>query len=366
MKQFFITFCTCLFFFGLAKGQTPSSDPHWELIWMDHFNLATLDGANWTAANNFDHYSASATNGEHQVYTSRLDNVYVDSGCLVIQMKQETYSCPPDAVNMDKCSRQFEMGIPYLYTSGWVETKQIRKTLYGFIEARIKVPYSVGLWPSFWLKSDGTDILNGSSYQEIDVFEILPGRYEDCTYATSGHFIHGKNQITSNLHNTLISNEPFCTSNFGVYSVNDYTQWHLYAIEWSPSKIVYYIDGQITHIIPNTGNFDPEKIIFNMALNPTMSNYYSSLNLPKKMYVDYIKVYKLKNDCNTILNACNYNFNSHDNRVKKKIILGNGSCYNTLGSTDNVYLRASEGIEINGIFTVPVGATLYLDSSTCY
>lgn len=48
------------------------------------------------------------------------------------------------------------------------------------------------------------------------------------------------------------------------------------------------------------------------------------------MLVDYVKVYQLKNDCETTLNVCNYNFALHDNRVKQEIIIGNGNCNNSL------------------------------------
>ncbi len=83
-------------------------------------------------------------------------------------------------------------------------------------------------------------------------------------------------------------------------------------------------------------------------------------------YVDFVKVYDLNNDCNTSLNVCNYNFANHDNRVKKSIIIGNGSCANSLNNDDNIYLRTPEGVTINGDFTVPIGAELYIDVNSCY
>lgn len=84
------------------------------------------------------------------------------------------------------------------------------------------------------------------------------------------------------------------------------------------------------------------------------------------MLIDFVKVYNLDNDCNTNLNICNYNFTSHDNRVKKNITIGNGSCSNSLNSGDNIFLRASEGVLINGDFSVPLGAELYIDVNSCY
>jgi hypothetical protein len=66
------------------------------------------------------------------------------------------------------------------------------------------------------------------------------------------------------------------------------------------------------------------------------------------------------------MNVCSYNFSAHDNKVKNSITIGNGSCNNQLSIGDNVYLRASKSVEINGVFTVPVGAELYIDTNPCY
>lgn len=345
----------------ILLGQSPANDPHWQLVWEDNFN--SLNTNIWKVQNNFDHYSGLVNNGEPQVYTNRSNNVSVSGGNLVLKIIEENYSCPSGALNDWGCSRQDRYGIPYQYTSGWVETKNPYKPKYGFIEARIKVPYGNGFWPAFWLFSD--EIQNGTSYQEIDIFEMVPGRWEDCVYSNSLEFTHNYNHLTSSLHNVRSSNEPFCTSNFRVFSINDYRQWHKYGIEWSPSKIIYYVDDIPIRTVTNVGNFDPSVIILNVALNPFVTPYYSS-NFPSEMLVDYVKVYNLNNDCNTVLNICNYDFTYHDTRVKKKIIIGNGTCTNSLNINDNVFLRASEGVEINGDFTVPVGAELYIDVNTCY
>lgn len=39
---------------------------------------------------------------------------------------------------------------------------------------------------------------------------------------------------------------------------------------------------------------------------------------------------------------------------------------NALQTTDNVYLRATDGVEINGDFIVPLGAELYIDVNEAY
>jgi beta-glucanase (GH16 family) len=143
-----------------------------------------------------------------------------------------------------------------------------------------------------------------------------------------------------------------------------WSNWHTYGIEWSPSKIIWYLNGFPIRVFPNHGVVDPIKLIFAVGVRPGAD--LSSMNFPYKMYTDYVKVYKLKTDCNTALNLCNYSFTSYDNKVKKSITIGNGSCANTILTGQNITLRASEGILINGDFTVQSGAELYMDVNTCY
>lgn len=324
-------------------GQTPSNDPHWVLVWADNFN--TLNTNIWLVQNNFDHYG-----GEPQVYTNRVDNVFVNNGHLVLRAKKETYSCPSGSINQWKCARQNKTGQPYDYTSGWVETKQAFNTQYGYIESRIKLPNGHGFWPAFWTYV-GSGVSNNTNAAEIDIFEMLGSDYR------APHI------VGTNIHLAYSGNLP----DYGqdLIPVNfSYTSWHTYGIEWSPSKIIWYIDGYPSRIYPNPGVVDPVRIILNFALEPWAPPNQST-PFPADMIVDYVKVYELRKDCGTIMNVCNYNFALYDNKVKKKIIIGNGTCTNTVGVEQSVYLRTSEGVIINGDFTVPVGAELYIDVNPC-
>jgi beta-glucanase (GH16 family) len=326
----------CLWTFG----QTPSNDPHWQLIWQDEFN--TLNTNIWEVANNFDHY------GEPQVY--KTNNTSVLNGNLVIKVKKEAYSCPAGSINQWECVRQYNTGQQYSYTSGWVETKQAYNTQYGYIESRIKLPYGYGFWPAFWTFV-GSGV-SGSNAAEIDIFEMLGG----------GQF-GSPNIMTTNLHTEY----PDIVNKFQSLTPTgfNYTTYHTYGIEWSPSKIIWYVDGSPVRLFPNHGIIDPVRIILNLAIQPDyLPN--SSTPFPSDMLVDYVKVYDLKKDCSNDLNVCNYNFGTYDNKVKKSITIGNGSCTNSLNVGQNIFLRASEGVLINGDFTVPIGSELYIDVNPCY
>lgn len=320
----------------LLFGQTPSNDPHWQLVWEDNFN--SFDANKWLKVD-------WAQHGEPQLYLA--NNVYTSGGNLIIKVDDNQTYCPPNPPTVWgacwPCDNQW-----YNYSSGWVETKQAYNTQYGYIESRIKMPYGFGFWPAFWTFV-GSGLPNSTNAAEIDIFENL------------GH--NPANIITTNIH----KNYPDGNIYYEEHMPTNYSwanTWHTYAVEWSPNKIIWYLDGSPIRIFPNHGIIDPVRIILNLAIARYLPN--SSTPFPSYMYVDYVKVYELDNDCNTNLNVCNYNFSSHDNKVKKNIIIGTGSCSNSLSSGDNIYLRASEGITINGDFTVPIGAELYIDVNSCY
>ncbi len=208
------------------------------------------------------------------------------------------------------------------------------------------LPYGYGFFPAFWTFI-GSE--NGTNAAEIDIFEMYgylpPNIMTTCLHTEYPDIVY-KGSVLS-------------PTNF------NYTSYHTYGIEWSPSKIIWYVDGCPVRLFSNHGIVDSVRIILNFAIDKDhLPN--SSTPFPSSMYVDYVKVYDLKNDCNTILNVCNYDFSNYDNKVKKSITIGNGSCINSLSSNQNIYLRASEGVLINGDFTVPIGSQLYVDVNPCY
>lgn len=75
-------------------------------------------------------------NKELQYYTDRLDNSYIEDGCLVIPAIKENYSSTEG-------TRE--------YTSARLRTKYKRDWLYGRIVVRAKLPYGQGIWPAIWM-----------------------------------------------------------------------------------------------------------------------------------------------------------------------------------------------------------------------
>jgi hypothetical protein len=79
------------------------------------------------------------------------------------------------------------------------------------------------------------------------------------------------------------------------------------------------------------------------------------------MYVNYVKVYDLKCDKNTVVNEI-YNFNTYNYAVKKSITMSGAT---TIPTNSNISLRANDFIKLEAGFYAPAGTTLYLDVSPC-
>lgn len=169
-------------------------------------------------------------------------------------MKNNIVTCPSNPIQTTWVCGLATPGQTYPYNSGWVESKQANNTQFGFIEARIKLPYGFGFWPAFWTwRGSGVSTTNET---EIDIFEMLGGD------SNPNSLFNTPNIMTTNIH----LNYP--DSYFQALSpVNyNYTDYHLYGLEWSPSKIIWFLDGFPVRISNNPGVTSPARIIFNFAI----------------------------------------------------------------------------------------------------
>lgn len=329
------------------QAQQPSTDPHWQLSFTEDFN--TLNTSKWHAKHNYDAYGAATMNP--LVHLNTPANARVQSGNLIIQLNKADYSCPPEALNTYGCEKQAVTGQTYSYTSGYVESVA-QNFRYGYVEARIRVPETFGINSAFWtLLRDGD-----SPYSEIDIFEMLPGinKY--------GFPYHDRYIMTSNVHyriNGQPAEEP------GTNGVSDYTQYHIYSMEWSPEQIIWYVDYKEVRRIANPGVWKPQKIIFSMGFYDADNSLPPANLLPSAMYIDWFRYYRLKTDCTVPFQVCAFNPAAYDNKVKKSISIGGNGCVNSLAAYSSTMLRAAESIDISGDFTVPVTAECFMDVSDC-
>jgi beta-glucanase (GH16 family) len=244
------------------------------ITFFDDFSGDTLDATKW------EHMIGTGTayglgywgNNEKQYY--QPENTIVQDGALQIQVRKEQIVADNGT------------GTIMNYTSSRLRTKGKFAQTYGRFEARVRIDTAApGLWPAFWLLPEFNQYGNWPYSGELDIMEIRGSRPYYTTAAT--HYFDGRH--------TYISGEKRYPENTTM------TDYHVYALEWTPTKITYFVDDEVvvsmstwnTNVGDFPAPFDQEfHILLNFAVGGNFdSNMLPPDNLlPATMYVDYIKV----------------------------------------------------------------------------
>ena len=215
-------------------------------------------------------------NNELQYYPERVDddpgaNIWLEDGALVIEARREDYE---------------HRG----YTSGRINTKGKREFLYGRFEARIRQPGEVGMWPAFWLLGSNIDDVGWPACGEIDILEGK-GRLANWT---SGALHAGPEPAVRDIKSFEHEIE--------VGSLHD--SWHVFAVEWEPQEIRWYVDGELVHAIGKPAGIErsywpfdhghPYFIILNLAVGGWFDEGHPPPDdmAPQRLMVDWVRVYQ--------------------------------------------------------------------------
>jgi len=235
------------------------------LLWGDEFNYTGLpDSTKW----GYDVGGHGWGNNEQQFYT-RADtaNAYVSDGTLHITARKQAKE------NKD-------------YTSARLVTKGKADFKYGKIEMRVRLPKGRGTWPAIWMLGKNISVVDWPMCGEIDIAEHV-GFAPDSVFGT----VH--TQAYNHTLNTQKGKRAFIE--------NPYGEFHVYAIDWSPEKISFWLDGKAyyqflnEHKTKNEWPFDdPFYLIINIAVGGTLGGKHGvdETVFPAVMDVDYVRVFK--------------------------------------------------------------------------
>lgn len=238
--------------------------PDYELVWSDEFEGSELNLNNWER----EILSGWATgNNELEYYTDHTTNSWVAGGMLTIEAREESY-------------------LGYDYTSARLRTKGKHDFTYGKMEARIKIPSTKGIWPAFWMLPTDKEYGGWPRSGEIDIMES----------------INQAVKIYGTIHYGGAGTEH--RSSGGSYTgVSDFsTDFHVYAIEWEPTRIRWYVDGNLYSTKtswdstggPYPAPFDKRfYLLLNVAVGGNWPGPPDGTSVfPQQMVVDYVRVYK--------------------------------------------------------------------------
>lgn len=313
-------------------AQTPLNDNSWEKVntYSDNFNLTKH--SNWFELTG-SHWGIGIFRTTEIKFSSEGSRQYLQ---LEARAESGTYYTGGIGIH--------ENGSPFGY--GYYE-----------IEARLNPQSGIqtGFWPAFWtVKSWKTG--PPYWYEEIDIFE--PGACEVLDGTHQVGFWHEINEYNSS---TTYNREKYRG-----YSYNlEMNNWHRYAVEWLPDRIVFYLDGEPFYRILASDNkkipyHEGHVLYIDLQIHPDCSPSISNGYLGS-FDINFFGYYELNLDCKTIVNDIS-DFSTYDYAVKKSISLGGAT---TIPTNSKITLRATDFLELNAGIEIPIGAEFVLYQSDC-
>lgn len=233
------------------------------LVWSDEFEEdGAPDKEKWG-------YSTGGNgwgNGELQFYTDKRENSRVEDGKLIITARLDD-------------SR---------WTSARLKTQFKADWTYGYFEIRAKLPRGRGTWPAIWMLPTFDKYGNWPRSGEIDIMEHVG--FEPDIVHTSVHTNAYNHKIGT--HKTAFDKVRGATRKYQVY-----------AMEWDPDYIQWYINGEPFYRFENPHMSSAEwpfDIPFYLILNLAIGGAWGGQEgIDKKLkeaelYVDYVRVYQKK------------------------------------------------------------------------
>ena len=267
----------CFFFFACSEEEMVSQNKEtndweiegWIIVWQDEFDKESLDLTKWSREIGGHGWG----NNELQFYTDSDSNSYVENGNLILKAQ-----VVPQGIGSSK-------GLRY-YSSARLRTYGKGDWKYGRIEVKAKVASGQGIWPAIWMLP--TDWLFGGwpSSGEIDIME---------------HVGYDLGVVHGSVHTEAYNHKINTQRSSARKIANVDTEFHVYSIIWDKDKISFFIDDVQYFLFENDqqGNYKtwPFDQRFHLLINIAVGgdwpgNPDNSTNFPRKMLVDYVRVYE--------------------------------------------------------------------------
>lgn len=244
---------------------------NYNLVWADEFECDTLNKNNWTSQI----VKAGTFNEEWQRYTNSAENAYIEDSCLVIKAIHES-----NQHGLDQ------------YTSARLHTANKQSWKYGKIAAKIKLPYSKGIWPAFWMLGSNIDENGGDTpwpqCGEIDILELY-GTKDDAVIEANAHYANASN-----------SHGMMGAESYKLKKGKFADDFHIFELEWNEERISWFVNGNKYASMKITDEEFSEFhknffILFNIAVGGTHAGRPDESTIfPQYMYIDWVRVYKKK------------------------------------------------------------------------
>ena len=216
----------------------------WNLTFSDEFGGTELDTDKWVS---------QASDSAHILSSRWPENNVVTNGMLRQMIYHDTEIVPGKE-----------------WTSGHIWTKEFTQT-YGYFETRMRYVDGTGVNNAFWLYKPG--------YSEIDINE---GR------------IRTELHLTYHDHKTPVGDSHFYTAQTYVPFLDLSDGFHLYAVEWDETRMIWYFDHQVIRVWEHGGMANlPLDVRLSVAIATWAGEITMALD-GTSMDVDYVRAYEKK------------------------------------------------------------------------
>jgi beta-glucanase (GH16 family) len=286
----------------------------WTMTFDEEFNGTALNTAVWSHG----WLWSNIINNELQGYVP--ENVSVANGVCDILVEKRTVQ---NTVTVNGNPNGFK-GPTMSYASGAIQTYNKFTQLYGYFEARIKMPAAIGTWPAFWMLPDrgstyATQTQRTSPGTNANGVAVPMGNEIDTTeYMAAWKNASGLSQSHSGFiwsySSGAMSGYALTADGFGsdLFYANGDSAFHTYGVYWAPGVVTFYLDGKLVRTWSSSNvSVVPEYLLLNCAL--TTDDWHhgasaiptSSIDaaLPDHMQVDYVRVWTENDGAITMDNA---------------------------------------------------------------
>ena len=240
------------------------------LVWSDEFDGARLDPESWFFEEGDGSQYGIPGWGNNELQWYLPNSAHLENGNLVITAREQASNGKD-------------------YTSARIITRDRFTFRYGRIVARVRLPGGQGIWPAFWMLPQDFAYGGWAASGELDILEAV------------NLGVNGNNAVHGTIH--YGGEWPNNTFTGGEYLVptSATTNFHVYAVEWDPTEIRWYVDD-VMYLVQNSWHstgaafpapFDEDfYILFNVAVGgnwPGPPN--ANTVFPVTMEVDYVRVY---------------------------------------------------------------------------
>ena len=193
--------------------------------------------------------------------------------------------------------------------------------VYGYAEIRARIPFTEGVWPSFWaltsrIDQNGNfdnDYINKWDYNiEIDVFEVFGTESKVVPAVHKWYKSYNYNEMhgvegTSN--HTSVGFRYWDFAERGHQDISNLSnEYHTYGFEWTENALSMYVDGEKYTSLTIAESFDkyddmshfhdPIFILFNNHVFANDSSYKPNVinnnltGLPAEYFIDWFRLYQ--------------------------------------------------------------------------